>query len=355
MTLQELLNSEMDLASLSAMARQGLAWWLDELAALLPTAWRDRLSTRPRLWIEPRSQGGWRFWKDGRPAEPGIRPAGASTRIGLLAASESVLVREVSVPRMPVADVRRMLTLDIDRLSPLAPELIHFDLEVVDRDGDDGKQKVRLGILRRDEAARLLAMARLDGFTPAAIAVRLGADEGGAHFDFLAQTLAVSGEPAPSRARLYGWIAVAALIVVNLAILVGRDVIEVSRQSQAVEGQAPVVDAVQRLRRRVQAEDTARRDLLARGRRGDPLRMLNALTQAVPPGAWVQRLEWNGQTLRIVGFKHQEIDIAAAIRGSGAFTNPRALSVDAPSGPVSVRPFDITADARTEPRPAPRP
>jgi Tfp pilus assembly protein PilN len=124
--------------------------------------------------------------------------------------------------------------------------------------------------------------------------------------------------------------------------------IAVDRQSQAVDGQQPVVDAVQRLRRRVETEDAARRGLLVRGRRGDPLRMLNALTQAIPAGAWVQHLEWNGQTLRIVGFKRQDIDMAAAIRGSGAFTNPRALTAEPATGATSTRPFDITADVRTD-------
>src|SRR5947199_10229092 len=64
--LQELLNSEMDLSSLAALARQGLGWWLDELVALLPPAWRARLSSRPRVLAEQITPGVWRYWKDGR-------------------------------------------------------------------------------------------------------------------------------------------------------------------------------------------------------------------------------------------------------------------------------------------------
>jgi Tfp pilus assembly protein PilN len=108
------------------------------------------------------------------------------------------------------------------------------------------------------------------------------------------------------------------------------------------------VDAVMRLRRRESSAWTRRRDLLARARRGDPLRMLDVLSQALPPGAWVQHLEWNGQSLRIVGFKRQDIDLIAAIRGSGAFTNPRALAAEPTAGPTPMRPFDITAEARPE-------
>jgi hypothetical protein len=163
------------------------------------------------------------------------------------------------------------------------------------------------------------------------------------------------GEETGDPRRRRGWAAAGALIVLNLAVLVGRDIISVSRAQSAVDVQRPVVEAVTRLRRRVEAEDARRRDWLARGRRADPLRMLNSLTQALPSGASVQHLEWNGETLHIIGLSRTNIDLAAAIRGSGAFSNPRAVSEAATSAPIagqgSSRPFDITADARPDSAP----
>ena len=118
-----------------------------------------------------------------------------------------------------------------------------------------------------------------------------------------------------------------------------------------MDGQAPVVGAVNRLHRRVETEEARRRAWLERGRRSDPLRVLDRLSLALPAGAWVQHLEWNGQTLRLIGFAHRDIDMAAAIRGSGAFVNPRALTAPgAAGGGAAFAPFDITADARPEPR-----
>jgi Tfp pilus assembly protein PilN len=358
MTLQELLNSEMDLASLTALARQGLAWWIDELTAMLPPTWRDRLSSRPRTWIEPRAAGGWRMWRDGRFVEgpPGVRPAAPDrrSRIGLLAPPGAVLLRETPAPRMTASDVRRMLSLDIDRLSPLAPDLIHYDMEILERGDGEGPQRVMLGIIPRDAALRLLDRARADGFEVVALGSPAERDDLPPRFDFLPQVLQAEGQASGDRTRLYLWIAAVALILANLGVLVGRDIIDVSRVQAMVDGQQPVVDAVMRLRRRVQTEETRRLDLLARGRRGDPLRMLNVLSQALPAGAWVQHLEWNGQSLRLVGFKQADIDLAAAIRGSGAFTNPRALANEPVVGPTPVRPFDVTADARPEPQSAAR-
>jgi hypothetical protein len=251
---------------------------------------------------------------------------------------------------MPSADVRRMLTLDLDRLSPLAPELIHFDVRLLDRIPSENGQTARLAILRRAEAARLLAAARQAGFEPAALAVRPEGRDGAPQFDFLPQVLEAGGRTAGGGARLRAWWIAAALILANLAILVGRDIIDVSRLRVAVEAQKPGVEAVQRLRRRVASEDARRRDLIARGRRGDPLRLISQLTRALPPTAFVQHFEWNGQTLRLVGFAREGVDMAAAVSASGAVVNPKVLTGAPTGGPASSRSFDITADARPEAR-----
>ncbi|MBV9512395.1 MAG: hypothetical protein JO303_19160, partial [Caulobacteraceae bacterium] len=136
MTLQEMLNSQMDFASLADLARRGWSWWIDELSAALPESWRDRLSPRPRTWIEPKADASWRLWAEsrGRVSEIMAQAAPSDAKIGLLAPSALVLVREITVPRMPAADIRRMLLLDIDRLSPLAPELVHLEIEVSEPD-----------------------------------------------------------------------------------------------------------------------------------------------------------------------------------------------------------------------------
>jgi hypothetical protein len=339
-TLQELLTTDMDLQSLAALARQGLDWWLDELAQLLPPGWRDRLSSRPRAWIEPRDDGGWRTWRDGRP-EPLRR---ADTRVRLLAPAGTVLVRRVPTPRMSAADTRRMLTLDLDRLSPLAPELVFADIEIADRGDGEKPQQALVGLLPKDEAARLLARARQDGWRPVALSGRIGGED--VRFDFLPQALQAEGRRPPGRIRRYWWAAAAALFLVNLGVLVGRDMIQVQRLQDLVDAQRPTLDAVQRLRRRVGREEASRRALIARGRAGDPLRVIDIVTRALPASAWVQRLEWSGQRLRIVGFHAGDFDVAAALRATGGLVNARngapPQAVEGGSG----KPFDVAADAR---------
>jgi general secretion pathway protein L len=344
MTLQDVLNSEMDFNSLLALARQGLVWWLDELAALLPPAWRARLSSRPRVLAEQAAPGEWRFFRDGHGVAE--EEADPDAPIGVLLPPSAVLTRRIRVPRMATADVRRMVGLDIDRLSPLSPDLIHFDMEVVDRDAGNGQQTVLVGIVTREDAAAALDAAERDGLNAMAMGTRADGDSPALRFDFLPAARLLSGRKAEGRARRYWWWGVLALLAVNLVVLVARDMIAVQRLRDQVDAQSPIVNTVLALRRRVGGEERRRSDMIARGQRSEPLRLLDTLTQAVPQGAWAQHLEWNGQTLRLVGFRRADVDMVAALRGSGAFTNIRTAGAEGEASATALVPFDITADAR---------
>ena len=347
MTLTDLLTTEMDLDSLLALGRQGLAWWFDELASLLPASWRRRLSSRPAAWIQPDDAHQLRLNVDGRIS---AAPPGASMRgrLGLLAPLGAVLTREIPVPRMPAADVSRMIALDIERLSPLAPELVYFDHEILDRGDDGGPQRVLLGIIPRTEADALVARAWSSGYRPVRFSAPAADVADTPRFNFLPAVMQTPGARSEDPVRRYGWIAAIVLILVNVAALVGRDMIAVARLRQTVEAQRPGVDAVQRLRSRVLAEDVRRLELIARGRRRDPLRLLSILTSALPAGASVQRLDWDGATLRIVGYERADSDVALAIRGSGAFVDDKLLTGAITA--TSFRPFDLTAVARAPAR-----
>jgi hypothetical protein len=350
-SLQHVLSSEVDLDSLLALARRGWSWWTGELAAMAPPNWRDRLSGRPSILAEPLDGGGWRFFGHGQPAVADPFGGGSRKAVGLVLAQPVVLIRELNSPRMSAQDVRRMVELDIDRLSPLPAGQIHFDIAIVGRDDEGGGQRNLVGIVRRDIAARAVGQARTDGLEPAGLGVLAADHPATARFDFLPAVLAAAGERAPGRARRHWWGAVAGLMLLNIAFLVGRDMNDVAKLRDKADAQRPVVDAALALRRRVEGEDARRRALLARGSSNEPLGMLNALTEALPSGAWVQHLEWNGKVLHIVGFKTADIDLAAALRGSGAFTNPRVVNTQPSTGATAARPFDITVDARPGPRP----
>jgi general secretion pathway protein L len=349
MTLQELLNA--DVSSIGQWARQGFAWWIDELSTLLPVNWRDWFSSRTRRLVEPMSPAGWRQWQNGKLLTPAQAERASKGGVGLILPADAVLLRRLEFPRVPLSDVKRMVALDIDRLSPIAGDLVYYDIEIVERDAGDGKQTVLLGVTLRETAARYLEEARAAGFEPVAMGAARGDDAASYRFDFLPALKTSAGQNAGGRVLLYWWAAVAVLLVLNLAGLVVRDMLDISRLRHAVDDQQTAVTAASQLQRRVQTEDMQRSDLLARQMQSDPLHVLDALTRVLPASAWVQRLEWNGQTLRVVGFKNSDTDLVAALRASPMFINPRAASPETQAKPGASPPFDITADVSKALRP----
>ena len=205
MTLQELLNA--DVSSIGQWARQGFAWWIDELSTLLPVNWRDWFSSRTRRLVEPVSPSGWRQWQNGKLLTPAQAERAAKGGVGLILPADAVLLRRLEFPRVPLSDVRRMVALDIDRLSPLAGELVYHDVEIVDRDAGDGKQAVLLGVTLRETAARYFDEARMAGFEPVAVGAARGDGSAGYRFDFLPALKTSLGDDKGGRVSLYWWAA----------------------------------------------------------------------------------------------------------------------------------------------------
>ena len=100
------------------------------------------------------------------------------------------------------------------------------------------------------------------------------------------------------------------------------------------------------MRNAVLAEDRRRADILARREGGEPLRMLDAVTGAVPTGAWVDRLAFDGRSVRLSGYRQDQVDVAAALRTSRQLTNIRNSGTDLLSRQTAGQPFDLTADLK---------
>jgi general secretion pathway protein L len=100
------------------------------------------------------------------------------------------------------------------------------------------------------------------------------------------------------------------------------------------------------VRNAVLAEDRRRADMVARREGGEPLRMLDVVTGAVPSGAWVDRLAWDGRTVRVSGYRQDQVDVAAALRSSRQLSNIRNSGTDLLSRQTAGQPFDLTADLK---------
>ncbi|MBV9990746.1 MAG: PilN domain-containing protein [Alphaproteobacteria bacterium] len=341
MNAKDLLNMDMETATQWLL--HFWRWWTGELMGMLPHEWRERLTRRLSVTAELKgSQVVYRNEDTG--AQLMTKPRGP---IKLLMPPESVLVREIELPLLPMSDVKRMVALDIDRLSPFQADQVYFDADIVSRDQENGRQQVAVGILPRAAAELAVADAAAHDLSPAAIGVKpRGAET--PNFDFLAAMREAQGGDAAQRRSLYWWGAAAALFAVNLFVLTWRDSSDLDQLRQTVETQQSSANIAMRTRARVDKETAQRTALLDAKRRNAPLPVLDAVTAAMPMDAWVRRFEWNGRTVHITGQRKTSQDILARLEASPALRNAKSLAGDGqPDTAGNIR-FEFTADRDLE-------
>jgi len=333
-----------DISTVGRSLGAGFAWWVGELADMVPAPVRALANSRPSLTAERGPDGGYILTRAGRVVMAAPGSSARRTPVTLLLPRDSVLTREVTTPAVSDRDARRLLTLDIDRLTPFSPAAVHLDIAFLGAAADDaGRRRVAIAVVSRQTLDLALEQARAAGFDPRAVSVA-GLIDDHPTFDFLPQARAAGGAGQSGRSRLYAWGAVAFLLLANLAVFIGRDIAQVRALQNTVEEQRGSRDLTLRLRRQVQAE-AARRALVAEGHgRGEPLRVIDAVTRALPDGAWVQRLSWNGKAVRLAGYRGDNIDIIGALRASPLLANVRNSTGDPLARMAAGQPFDVTAD-----------
>ncbi len=328
-----------DMATLARWGRSGLAWWLEELHALVPAPVKARLQGRPLL--EARFDG-----RDIALTRRGVAVPRADAPVAMILPAGAALVRSVPLPVLGRGDLRRLLAIEAERLLPFAAGTALVAHEAGAARGD-GQQIVDVAGLPLAAAEAAMAAADRAGLQVHQLRV---ADAGGApRFDFLpgwARDSAAAGQGP----RRFWWSAVGVALVVNLGVLIGRDIVDLRETEALVASHATTATLARALRARVIGEDAARRALVQRRGAQDPLPVLAALTRALPDAVWLQRLAWDGRQLRIAGYKPGSVDAVAALRRTPGFVGVRSTAGDVPAQVAAAQPFEVTADYVGAPR-----
>lgn len=315
--------------------RAAADWWLAELAALLPTDVRRALKRCPALTAEACPDG---FRLARRGTEIAAAPRGQ--KVTLLLPRDRLLIREVVAAALPEADLRRMLALDIDRLTPFRAAEVLVAV-AFPTPAASGKRLAYVAAVPRAVAALALVEATAVGLKPLAIGVE-GAAAAAMDFDFMSAARAAGIAP-PRRGSAWLWGAAGVLVVVNLVVAIQLDTAATDQLAGQVEAQRVLLAPVVVTRGRVQAEDKVRRMQIERAR-AEPLRVLDAVTRALPDGAWVERFTWDGRSLRLSGARQDGVDVVADLRRVPGFGHVRDFATDAPLSSAAGQRFDIALD-----------
>lgn len=326
-----------DMATLARWGRTGFDWWTEELRALVPSRLRRWFAPGPAVVAR---YDGQRFALSRRGAT--IERGQGALAVALVLPAATVLVREVRLPVLGLADLRRLVDLDAERLLPFAPGTALVDFTVGAPRGD-GLQPVTVAGLPLATANAALAAAAVDGLDVRQL--RIDSGSGAPAFDFLPAWRRAGALPIDAPRRFW-WGVVGLGFLLNMGVMIGRDVHDLGETRALVEAHGQTAATARLMRARVVNEDARRRGLIARRNAHNPLPVLAETTRVLPDPVWVQRLSWDGAQLRIAGYKPGSVDVVAALRRAPIFTEVRSSATDVPAQSATGQPFELTAERR---------
>lgn len=250
--------------------------------------------------------------------------------VGLLP-PDQVLRRRVRLPGAARGNLRQVLGYEMDRLTPFtAPEVV-FDHRLV---GDSGHTlEIELRVAPKAAAEALVGAAREQGLQLRHLDVGIG--ERGrapgwqrAGFDLLPREEAPQGGHGHRALQVALVTFAAAVSLAALALPVWTDTRAVARLEAALEetrGQAAEAHAARTRFERTREELLAVLERHAEGASG--LRLLAALSGAIPDHTWVHRLELDGRSLTLHGHSAEAAGLIAQLDGLAAL---HGVGLDAP-------------------------
>jgi general secretion pathway protein L len=342
MNVKDILNA--DVQTVGWWLRRGFIWWIDQLLAMLPADWRARFGRRTSTVVEFGDDLALHRQGEAQAFDPATLSPREKRNVTIALPLRKVLTRTLDYPMLPLNDIRRMIALDIDRLTPFRADAVFYDTEIIHRDPQSERQQILLGVLPRVTVTEALARAAANDLVPSALGA-VGNAGSNVHFNFLPAARNALG--SGSSYVPYWWAAVAVLVAVNLGLLAFRDSNDLDTLRQNVESQRATVSVALRLREKVEAEAARRAALLARQAHNSPLRILDAVTKALPANAWAQHFEWNGQTVRIAGYRNGPADLLGPLEASSVVHNVHTLDTEPQSAKeTTIKPFNIAADLK---------
>lgn len=340
MNLSAILNA--DMATVRGWLLSGYRWWTGELESMLPVRWKPAARS-VGLVAMPNGKGRLDYFRNGVPVQ---LPANANPRVRLLVPDGQCLRRTQIVPNVASDDIRRLIALESERLTPLPADEMLLDYEYEPGIADNGGRIISVAMLPRAVAIALLAVAKSAGVAPTHLSVATGPGAANARFDFASQLRAEGLLPAMPPSRVMWWGLVATAFVLNLGMIVARDRSAVEAMAEMVQRQAPAVATARTISNRIRQFETNSALLVHRRTANDALGTLGLVSAALPSGAWVQRYAWNGATLRLTGYRLRDADVLSVLRKQPAFARVRPTSSDVVAEIPAGQPFDVSITIR---------
>lgn len=301
------------------MIERFLTWWAHNLVAWLPARLRapavpDAILARllPDGVIELARRRSGRVLPGTRLA-PGARGAAPRGPVVLLLPPGAALRREVELPMAAERRLRKVLGLELDRLTPFSADEIDWSWAVLARDRVRDRIRLALLLVPKTASAAALSAARTAGLQVSALEA-----EGATIPLHATEARRWRGLLMPAATA-----ACALLLLTAAALPFLRQSLEARRVEARIQALQPSVDKAAALRRRI-ANGTAGADVLMaqRATTGDFLSVLALVTDILPDDTHLTELGWHARALALSGQSAAAAQLIGALSREPTVRNP---------------------------------
>jgi general secretion pathway protein L len=346
------------------MLRGVFAWWLGQLAALLPS-WlrRPPVRTPNALVIAPQeidcgnAFGATAVWlrRNGKEAPLGEfalselkgLPHSPRRPAVLRLAKSEVLGKTLTLPLAAQGELDQVLAFEMDRETPFTADEVYWSYRVEAVDRQSGRLSVLLVLLPKAALERILHALAEIGIAPRLAEIAHGTG------DFLSLPLdGEIGRPGPG-SRAFLWSAAAccgALAFGAVATPFARQAVELATldreiavaRSTAAEAEALRGD-IERLSRKAELVD------MARAKAGQPLDVLAAVTQLLPDDTYLTEIDLRQRKLTLSGRSTGAARLIGVLATEGKLHNPAFAAPVTRQEALHTEMFSIVADVGPQP------
>jgi general secretion pathway protein L len=238
--------------------------------------------------------------------------------------------------------LRPLLSFELDRHSPIDPELVYFDHIVVGRDRRAKRLNIEMRMVRRATVDQALAHCRANGLTPSALGFI-----GDGHDFALERTGAVWRWPDMRKSLA----AVPAILAVSLAVAalfgeMAREERDMQALSAKLAEEKPAAEAVINLRREV--ERTRNNLAFLPGKKQTPpvTKVFAEVSRLLPRGSWIFQFELTGREVRLRGYSPTASSLIGIFGESTSFANARFRAPLTQGPRPDLERFDLSFDLK---------
>ena len=345
-------------------------WWGNELLRCLPPRWRELLSERSDTLLLERADRELIVWRErgnetptefGRisldlPAEEQAaefarlraRIENPALRTVLCIDNDRVLRRNVALPSAAEANLRQVLSFEMDRQTPFKADQVYFDSRVVSRDASGRNMQVEVVLMPRSQLDEEIAVVA-GGTLPMDGVDTWQRDQG--H-----QRRNVNLLPAERRFRRRNLRVpiVAGLVLLVVVLLISNMALSLSNRSQAVELMRADVDRMDTTARKVRSQKQVLVDsisganfLAEKKRTTAPIvALIDDLTRRIPDNTFIERLNIENNQVQLQGQSSEAAKLIGLLSASPYLTNANFQGPIQPDARSGKERFQITAELK---------